>query len=254
MALRHLAMAVLIAGGLLGATGANATIYSVTVTGTITAERACSPDDLNTCIDANLAVGDHLTFSARFNSGSVQQWGNLGYDQAGLYGLPTSGAAYWRVTAPGGLLWTSLDDEFDGSNPFFTSDTVSLADPAVIFSGSSVLGLSGYMIPVPLTTRPSPPPILVMGSQTAMGYSNVIDGVTYSFFPPAQLGDIFQIDPGEGFYGNIYNSPGFLGVWDFADARISAIPEPAIWTMMLVGFGGLGAVMRSSRRERVRAT
>jgi len=84
-----------------------------------------------------------------------------------------------------------------------------------------------------------------------MGYSYVVDGVTYSYFPPAQLGDVFQIVPGEGLYGNVYNSPGFIGVWDFADARVSAIPEPATWAMMLAGFGGLGAAVRGARRKRV---
>ncbi len=30
----------------------------------------------------------------------------------------------------------------------------------------------------------------------------------------------------------------------------SAVPEPATWAMMLVGFGGAGAIIRSSRRRR----
>ncbi len=32
-------------------------------------------------------------------------------------------------------------------------------------------------------------------------------------------------------------------------ATISAVPEPATWAMMLLGFGGLGAVLRHSRRR-----
>jgi choice-of-anchor C domain-containing protein len=30
---------------------------------------------------------------------------------------------------------------------------------------------------------------------------------------------------------------------------VSAVPEPAVWAMMLVGFGGLGVSLRSSRRR-----
>jgi hypothetical protein len=30
---------------------------------------------------------------------------------------------------------------------------------------------------------------------------------------------------------------------------VSAVPEPATWGVMLVGFGGLGVAMRSSRRK-----
>ena len=35
---------------------------------------------------------------------------------------------------------------------------------------------------------------------------------------------------------------------------ISSVPEPAAWALMLVGFGGLGAALRSARRKRVAAT
>jgi hypothetical protein len=174
-------------------------------------------------------------------------WGGYGYSQAGLYGLPTSGAEYWSVSGPGGLVWESGDDEFDGSVPFYTSNTTSLADPGVIFSGTSVLGLSGYMVPVPTSDRPAPPPVLIMGSQTGQGYDY---GAGDSDFQPATLSDAFQIQPGEGFFGNVYNSPGFDGVWDFAGATLTAVPEPAAWAMMLVGFAGLGAVLRGTRRER----
>ena len=39
------------------------------------------------------------------------------------------------------------------------------------------------------------------------------------------------------------------GTWSVAAAPpINGVPEPATWAMMLVGFGGLGAVMRARRR------
>ena len=34
----------------------------------------------------------------------------------------------------------------------------------------------------------------------------------------------------------------------------SAIPEPATWLMLLLGFGGVGASMRASRYRRLRPT
>jgi hypothetical protein len=33
----------------------------------------------------------------------------------------------------------------------------------------------------------------------------------------------------------------------------ATVPEPAIWTMMLMGIGGIGAAMRSSRRKQLGA-
>jgi hypothetical protein len=38
------------------------------------------------------------------------------------------------------------------------------------------------------------------------------------------------------------------------NVSVTAIPEPATWAMMLIGFGGLGAAMRSQRKARALAT
>jgi hypothetical protein len=54
------------------------------------------------------------------------------------------------------------------------------------------------------------------------------------------------------------NNPGltqFTGTYTLGDSsgsgtfNITAVPEPATWAMMLVGFGGIGAAMRRSRRN-----
>ncbi len=41
------------------------------------------------------------------------------------------------------------------------------------------------------------------------------------------------------------------GTYDgtIAFARLTAVPEPASWAMMMMGFGGLGAMMRTNRRR-----
>ena len=45
------------------------------------------------------------------------------------------------------------------------------------------------------------------------------------------------------------------GLWDLDNVSVTAdgVPEPATWAMMLVGFGGLGAAMRSRRKQIVTA-
>lgn len=43
-----------------------------------------------------------------------------------------------------------------------------------------------------------------------------------------------------------YNNPAYTYL---DNVTLSAVPEPATWAMMLVGFGGLGAAMRSRRRS-----
>jgi hypothetical protein len=51
------------------------------------------------------------------------------------------------------------------------------------------------------------------------------------------------------------NDPGGNGIAPVAltSFTLSAVPEPATWGMMLMGFGGLGVAMRNSRRKLVTA-
>jgi hypothetical protein len=49
---------------------------------------------------------------------------------------------------------------------------------------------------------------------------------------------------------------GFADIADFApnNTTFTAVPEPANWALMIVGFGALGATLRMKRREASRAT
>jgi hypothetical protein len=60
-------------------------------------------------------------------------------------------------------------------------------------------------------------------------------------FSPSQFG--FSFWPNLGAAGNSDFAP------DNATFTASAVPEPASWAMMLVGFGALGAVTRHARRK-----
>jgi hypothetical protein len=41
----------------------------------------------------------------------------------------------------------------------------------------------------------------------------------------------------------------FTGTFDIAQAAIGGVPEPATWAMLLLGFGGIGAMLRLARRR-----
>jgi len=51
------------------------------------------------------------------------------------------------------------------------------------------------------------------------------------------------------------NNEGLAGGNDFAIDNISvtAVPEPGTWALMIIGFGGAGAMLRSNRRKAVAA-
>jgi hypothetical protein len=119
------------------------------------------------------------------------------------------------------MTWTTTDDLLDGF-PFHTEGDREFGLPSIRFAGGKVLGVDGDMMPAGNSIRP----LLAMSGGTS-----------------------FVIEPGEGLYGNIYNSQGFAGVWDLehSSAILTGIPEPATWAMMIIGFGLIGGALRRRR-------
>lgn len=81
--------------------------------------------------------------------------------------------------------------------------------------------------------------------------SITVDGVAYtaSGTPLTYVADQFNaLDSGSPYAG--YPTSGY---WTATFPTISAAPEPAIWAMLLIGFGGIGFLFRTSRRAAVTA-
>lgn len=94
------------------------------------------------------------------------------------------------------------------------------------------------------------------GDAASHGVNGQPDGATYLFnmlrgAPFSRITDVgtYSSDDGFGGFGLAKN-----GTWTSAGLvsqtlTLSAIPEPASWAMMIVGFGAAGAMVRSSRRR-----
>jgi len=82
------------------------------------------------------------------------------------------------------------------------------------------------------------------GAPFYIGQSNVFGGRNFI----GSIADVafFNTDLTSAQIGSIFASA-------TAPAALPGVPEPATWAMMLVGFGGLGAAMRRSRRRAARA-
>lgn len=238
---RYAAAAVALSAALI-ATPVFATQFLASVTGTLTTQKAESGFN-NTGIDDHLSVGTDVTVTASFDSSLLLPWGDTGYSVVGLFGLGTTGNSFFRIDAAG-LTWAASASDVDGA-PFYRDDVnhFYISAPAIIIQGDKVIGLIGNMLPH------SAAPFLFLGS-------SIIPGNTPDLFKPAFITSNFHIDGGNGVYGNTYNSPGFTGVWDFANSSVvdppspsevviaSAVPEPAAWSMFLIGFGAIGFRMR----------
>lgn len=205
---------------LTSAVPASAATYNVSLTGTLTTQHPGDVQDTK-----GLTVGSQFVLTASFDASLLQP---NGLDlAAGMYGLPIDGAgSFFRIDGPG-MAWASTDSLADG--------LWGNKSPYIYVIGDKVVGLRGYLSPAGSSDRPE----LDLGG----------DG-----------SDRFAITAPRGMYGDYYETPGFLGVWDFADssvidppspgdavismAAVSAAPEPGTWGLFAVGFALLGLFTR----------
>jgi hypothetical protein len=77
-----------------------------------------------------------------------------------------------------------------------------------------------------------------------------VSGSEYNLFSDnATTYELYRAQSGVGY---LANSVGTLSVAEqvrsVSDSRVGGIPEPATWTMMIIGFGAIGAALRLRRR------
>lgn len=224
---------------------AAATLRIVTLNGTLVSQI----DQPGT--DANLAVGSLFTLNATIDMNRAVLWGDYGF-----YVAPPES---FTITS-GPLTWIATDDILDGA-PIYTwvldyylLDGTLLqlerffGNPVIAFADGKVVGVAGDLSPADNSDRPR----LQLGSYFTGDEYQYNEGPgeplmligTYN----AMLSSTFRVLTPDGLYGNIYDTPGFTGTWDFAGSSVQAIPEPNSWAMMIVGLGTVGALLR--RRQR----
>lgn len=188
---------------------ANAATYFVQLTGTVTSQ-------VDPGADPNIALGDTVRMTGRFDDSRI--FDNGTFRAANVYGLPTSGDQFWKVTL-NGLTWKSVDEYLDGLPSDFDSQGHPLQAPYFeLLPGGKIGTPQGWLIPVNTDQTPT----FDLGSG--------------------------QIRSGDFLYGNTSKTPGFNVTWDLGGASFAQVPEPTTWAMMIVGFGLIG--MTARRRGR----
>jgi hypothetical protein len=159
----------------------------------------------------------------------------------------------------------------NGANPTEASLTVQISDTLNAVGGHDVTGISGQVdgdAVTGLIANPGQP----YASYSADGwfiYDNVVwpggapmlsnpglffsgaSGDEYNFFSDnASTYEMYDARAGVGY---VAHSVGTLEasqlVRDITFNDGVSVPEPAAWTMMIVGFGGIGAVLRRRRSQ-----
>ncbi len=207
---RKLALAVLLATT---SAAGHAATYLMELTGTVTSQ-------VNPGSDPNIAVGDTVKMTARFDDSRIFDNGSGQF--ATFYGLPTSGDQFWNVKL-NGLTWKSVDEFLDGLPLDFDPLDRALQAPYVsLLAGGGIGTPQGWLIPVDRADTPN---------------FNLATGRIAT-----------ENDP----YGNPYRTPGFDVTWNLGGAKLVAVPEPSVWAMTIVGFGIVGATSR--RRAKTHRT
>jgi choice-of-anchor C domain-containing protein len=199
---------------------------------------ALTPADAATLIadgnfDTPLAAGSYVTYGAAtsFGAGNVWTVTSGSVDEIGSYwqAPPTGGGSVdLDGTSPGGIQQSfgaaagSYDLQFYLSgNP---DGAPSTKEVTVTIDGTS----SNYFYTIGGNSKDSMNYVLENLSFTSAGGANLL---------------VFQSDDIDSPYGPVIGG-----------VSVSAVPEPATWTMFILGFGAIGWMLRSARQRNNIAT
>lgn len=198
---RNIALAVLLATT---SAAGHAATYLMELTGTVTSQ-------INPGSDPNIAVGDTVKMTARFDDSRIFDNGSL--RAATFYGLPPAGDQFWNVKL-NDFTWVSGHEYLDGFPIDFDPSDRPLSFPYVeLLPGGGIGVPQGELIPVDTDKIP------------VFNLSG-------------------KIVSGDYLYGNTYTTPGFNVSWNLGGAKLVAVPEPSVWAMTIVGFGIVGVTTR----------
>lgn len=130
-----------------------------------------------------------------------------------------------------------------GSGTFTTSDTATTVAGQTAFQILSITGaVNGLAINAPTGSY---------GNYFTTGPS-FLDGTGTVFFLVGGGRVDFFNQSSNGLYRVNTFSPGSSNFVNASSSAVAAVPEPATWAMMLLGFGGIGFAMRRGRKQNAR--
>ncbi len=172
--------------------------------------------------------------------------------------LPFASGGVYDQTGSGQMLWWtpsgSTGVSYTGGGPFVLGQINSMYAPnstggndATYFETAVVQGtILGTGAPASITVSADDDALVYVNGLYAGG----VPGVHSTEPATINLGALTGTDQIEVFYADRADVGAYLGVYL---TGASVVPEPTSWALMLLGAGGLGAALRSSRRKPVTA-
>ena len=99
-----------------------------------------------------------------------------------------------------------------------------------------------------------------LGGSKNADFATLLQGVTYVAFHfgngnggPGNATAFYKLDAGTGLdvINLFYKASSNAVLYSTTPTFQSAVPEPATWAMMIIGFGAVGSMVRTSRRRNV---
>jgi hypothetical protein len=157
-----------------------------------------------------------------------------------------------KVTEPSSIAWSQSVDVNPGDFTFSFDATDVCCNAAFDPANNAASLLSfDYSLDGGLTYHQ----LAAINTHTTPTNSGDGYHVEGAFTLDSSVSPLFDADHGATLKVSMLNASGAAGGNDFAidNITLSAVPEPTSWALMLVGFGGMGAMMRANRRRMVPA-
>lgn len=150
-----------------------------------------------------------------------------------------------NVDAPGAMGGTNVDGSFSygsGEAPAIVAaayaNNVAGATSTTFYALDAARNQLVVVSPPNAGTLTSPRPLgFSIGAADPVGFDiSGISGLAYA----SANGNLYRVDLGTGGAVNL----GSFGTSPVLDISVAAVPEPATWAMMIVGFGAVGLALR----------